>query len=73
MSLHDGLPWLGRSRRIEFGNSESAQYARGALSAARDRALIGFVAEVDFDNAHGFEGGEGLGRGEIKTSGLPER
>ena len=70
MSLHDGLPWLGRGRWIELGNSESAQYACGALSAAGDRALGGSIAEIDFDNAHGFEGGEGLGRGEIKTSGL---
>src|SRR6266566_3290183 len=34
------------------------------------RALGGSVAEVDFDNAHGFEGSEGLRCGEIKTSGL---
>ena len=70
MSLHDGLPWLGRGRWIELGNSERAQYARGALSAAGDRALGGSIAEIDFDNAHGFEGSEGLGCGEIETTGL---
>src|ERR1700745_640214 len=70
LSLHDALPWLGRSRWIELGDCEGAQYACGALSAARDRALGGFVAEIDFDDAHGFEGGKGLRCGEIKTGGL---
>jgi hypothetical protein len=34
------------------------------------RTAYGSIAEIDFDDAHGFEGGEGLRGGEIKTGGL---
>ena len=40
------------------------------MSAARYRAFAGAIAEINFHHAHGFEGGEGLRCGEIKTSGL---
>jgi hypothetical protein len=61
---------LGWSRWIKAGNGKGAQDACGAWGGARDRALGGSIAEIDFNDAHGFEGGEGLRCGEIKTSGL---
>ena len=70
MSLHDGLAWLWRDRRIEVGDAEGAQHCGGALSATGDRALGGAVAKIDVDHTHGLEGGQCFGGGEIEACGL---
>ena len=70
MSLHDGLAWLWRGGRIEVGDGESTQHGGGALRAACDGAFGGAIAEIDVDHAHGLEGGQGFGGGEIEACGL---
>ena len=57
----------------EAGGSrlEMARRARRLRRVGRaGPRLGGSIAEIDFDDAHGFEGDEGLRCGEIKTSGL---
>src|ERR1700751_2906950 len=64
------MPCFGRSRWIEVRDAESAQHARRTLSAAGYGAFVGAIAEINVHHAHGFERGERLRGGEIKTGGL---
>jgi len=47
-----------------------AEHGGGALSAAGDGALGGAIAEIDVDDAHGLEGTQCFGGGEIEACGL---
>ena len=70
MSLHEGLApgWWGW--RLAIGDAEGAEHGGGALSAGRDGTLGGAVAEIDINDADGFERAQRFGGGEIEARGL---
>ena len=64
----DGLAWLRRVRGIDVCDGEGAEHGGGALRCrAGDGALGGAIAEIDVDDAHGLEGAQCFGGGEIEA------
>jgi hypothetical protein len=70
LSLHDGFAWLRRGRRIKVGDAECPKHGGSALGAAGNATLGAGIAESDIDDAHRFEGVEGVGGREIEACSL---